>query len=210
LKGASVRYRHRRIIRASEIVAQTLETQSLAQWKIAEIGRPWEPEDLAFYIVLAFFAKCVVWETMLGLGTTPVLKGDVSIRAGLVISFYLANVVSKTPRGSSSVYGGGTQAMATTRDDHIRAVIAETLAEQQRLQHGNIDAVVLKATVSILTSFGIEYEDRRELHADLQHLRWWRKSVEQAQSYTVRAMITIIVTGFVGAVWLGIKALLGK
>jgi hypothetical protein len=99
--------------------------------------------------------------------------------------------------------------MTATRDDYIRAVVAETLAEQ-RLHHQDIDAVVLKSTVAILTSFGIEDEDRRELRTDLQHLRRWRKSVEQAQSYMVKAVITIIVTGFVGAVWLGIEALLGK
>ena len=32
--------------------------------------------------------KCVIWDTILGLGTTPPLKGDVSIWAGLVMSFY--------------------------------------------------------------------------------------------------------------------------
>ena len=48
----------------------------------------WEPEKLAFYIVLAFFAKCILYDTILGLGTTPALKGDVSIWAGLVMSFY--------------------------------------------------------------------------------------------------------------------------
>jgi hypothetical protein len=73
---------------ATEIAAQTAEAQVLAQLKIAEIGHPWQPEKLAFYIVLAFFAKCVVWDTILGLGTTPPLKGDVSIWAGLVMSFY--------------------------------------------------------------------------------------------------------------------------
>jgi hypothetical protein len=75
---------------ASEIAAQTLETQSLTQLKIAEIGHPWEPEKLAFYIVLAFFAKCVVWDTILGLGSTPSLKGDVSVWAGLIMSFYFS------------------------------------------------------------------------------------------------------------------------
>jgi hypothetical protein len=49
-----------------------------------------------------------------------------------------------------------------------------------------------------------------ELRADFQHLRRWRRSVEQAQSYTFKAVITVIATGFVGAVWLGIKATLGK
>ena len=49
-----------------------------------------------------------------------------------------------------------------------------------------------------------------EFRADLQHLRRWRRSVEQAQSYTFKAVITVIVTGFVGAVWFGVKATLGK
>jgi len=70
--------------------------------------------------------------------------------------------------------------------------------------------VVLKTVATILSSFGIEDEDRRELRADLQHLRRWRRSVEQAQSYTFKAVISVIATGFVGAVWLGIKATLGK
>ena len=71
-----------------EIAAQQLEIQADTQLKIAEIGHPWEPEKLAFYIVLVFFAKCVIWDTVLGLGTTPPLKGDVSMWAGLVMSFY--------------------------------------------------------------------------------------------------------------------------
>jgi hypothetical protein len=41
-------------------------------------------------------------------------------------------------------------------------------------------------------------------------LELWRKSVEQAQSYTFKAVITVIVTGLVGAVWLGLKVMLGK
>jgi len=49
-----------------------------------------------------------------------------------------------------------------------------------------------------------------EMRADFQHLRRWRKSVEQAQSYTFKAVITIIVTGLVGAVWLGVKVMLSK
>jgi hypothetical protein len=100
--------------------------------------------------------------------------------------------------------------MNARHDEDIGAIVAETLAEQQRLQRDEIDALVLRAIVTILTSFGIEEEDRRELRADFQHLRRWRKSVEQAQSYTFKAVITVIVTGFVGAVWLGIKVMLGK
>jgi len=96
------------------------------------------------------------------------------------------------------------------QDEEIRAIVAETLAEQHRVQQESVDAIVLKAVASVLASFGIEDEDRRELRADFQHLRRWRKSVEQAQSYTFKAVITVIATGLMGAIWLGVKVVLGK
>ncbi|HTO66071.1 MAG TPA: hypothetical protein VMM15_33020 [Bradyrhizobium sp.] len=96
------------------------------------------------------------------------------------------------------------------RDEDIRTIVAETLVEQQRLHRDDIEAIVLRAIATILTSFGMEEEDRRELRADFQHLRRWRKSVEQAQSYTFKAVITIIVGGILGALWLGIKVTVGK
>lgn len=71
-----------------EIAAQTAETQSITSLKIAEIGHPYEPEKLAFYVWLTYFAKCVIWDTVLGLGTTPELKGIVGIWCGLIVSFY--------------------------------------------------------------------------------------------------------------------------
>lgn len=97
-----------------------------------------------------------------------------------------------------------------TPDHEIRAIVAETLAEQHRLQQESIDAIVLKTVASVLASFGIEDDDRKEVRADFQHLRRWRKSVEQAQSYTFKAVITVIATGLMGAVWLGVKVVLGK
>jgi hypothetical protein len=72
--------------------------------------------------------------------------------------------------------------MNTLCNEDIKAIVAETLAEQQRLGRDDIDAVVLRAIATTLTSFGIDEEDRKELRADFQHLRRWRKSVEQAQS----------------------------
>jgi hypothetical protein len=95
-------------------------------------------------------------------------------------------------------------------DDEIRAIVAETLAEQHRLQQANIDAIVLRTVASVLASFGIDDGDRRELRADFQHLRRWRTSVEQAQSYTLKAVITMIATGLMGVVGLSVKVLLGK
>ena len=73
-----------------------------------------------------------------------------------------------------------------------------------------VKAIVETTVNQVFISFGLEGEDRKELQADLIHLRKWRKSVEQAQSYTFKIVITTIVTGFLGALWLGFQALLHK
>jgi ABC-type transporter Mla maintaining outer membrane lipid asymmetry permease subunit MlaE len=100
--------------------------------------------------------------------------------------------------------------MNELHDEDIRLTIAETLADQERLHRDDIDTIVRRAVAATLMSLGIEEDERRELRADFQHLRRWRKSVEQAQSYTFKAVITVIVTGLVGAVLLGIKVVMSK
>ncbi len=92
----------------------------------------------------------------------------------------------------------------------VKDIVAEVLAEQKRLHNDDIDAVVLKTIATILTSFGIEEDDRRELQADFRHLRKWRKSVESATGLTFKLIVTTLVGGFLGAVWMGIKLAVGK
>ena len=99
--------------------------------------------------------------------------------------------------------------MSALQDEDIRAVV-RTLAEQQQLHRDEVDAIALKAVATTLMSFGLDDDDRKELRADLQHLRRWRRSVEQVQSYTFKAVITVIVTGVLGAIWLGLKVVLCK
>lgn len=94
--------------------------------------------------------------------------------------------------------------------EEVKETVAEVLAEQKRLHNSEVDEVVLRTIAQILTSFGIEEEDRAELRADFIHLRKWRKSVDQATSLTFKVVITMLVTGFVGALWLGFKTMLGK
>jgi hypothetical protein len=61
---------------------------------------------------------------------------------------------------------------------------------------------------NVLLSLGIREDDHKELREDFQHLRCWRKSVEQTQSYAVRAVITAVVAGILGAIWMGFKVLI--
>lgn len=88
LKAGNVDSRIAADLAADEIAAQTTETIEATKLKIAEIGHPWEVEKIAMYITLLFYGKCVVWDTILGFGSTPALKGDVSVWAGMIMGFY--------------------------------------------------------------------------------------------------------------------------
>lgn len=92
----------------------------------------------------------------------------------------------------------------------VESIVRAVLAEQKAASPPDLDSVVLKTISTILTSFGIEEEDRRELQADFRHLRKWRKSVESAQSITFKVAIGTIASGILGAFWLGFKSLMGK
>jgi hypothetical protein len=88
LKAGNVESKIAADLAAGEIAAQTSETNAITQLKIAEIGHFWEPEKLAFYIVLVHLAKCVIWDTVFGLGSTNALKGDIAGWEGLIMAYY--------------------------------------------------------------------------------------------------------------------------
>lgn len=92
----------------------------------------------------------------------------------------------------------------------VKTVVAEVLAEQKRLHNTDVDEVVLRTIAAILTSFGIEEDDRKEMRADFIHLRKWRKASDQAGGFAFKAIITIVVSGLLGAFWLGFKTIIGK
>jgi hypothetical protein len=71
-----------------EIAAQTSETQAITSLKVAQIGHPWEVEKLFAYVTLFYYAKLLIWDKVLGLGSTDPLTGWVLWAANLVIGFY--------------------------------------------------------------------------------------------------------------------------
>lgn len=75
---------------ASEIAAQTAETNAVMQYRVAELGRWYEPDKLMGYCVAIYFAKLLVWDKVLGFGSTDALAGFAAITANLVVSFYFA------------------------------------------------------------------------------------------------------------------------
>jgi hypothetical protein len=75
---------------ASEIAAQVSETTAISQYRIAEIGHWYEPDKLMGYCVAIYFSKLLVWDKVLGLGTTDPLAGFSAVTSNLVVSFYFA------------------------------------------------------------------------------------------------------------------------
>lgn len=95
-------------------------------------------------------------------------------------------------------------------DLEIQAIVRATLDAEHERNNQRVDDLVIKTISTILTSFGIDEDDRKEVRLDFQHLRRWRKSVERVETVGWGAAITVIVSGFLGALWLGIKAMIGK
>jgi hypothetical protein len=75
---------------SGEIAAQVSETNAIMQYRIAEIGHWYEPDKLMGYFVALYFGKLLVWDKVLGLGTTDPLAGFASVTSNLVVSFYFA------------------------------------------------------------------------------------------------------------------------
>ena len=73
-----------------EIAAQVSETNAIMQYRIAELGRWYEPDKLMGYFVALYFGKLLVWDKVLGLGITDPLAWWASTTANLVVSFYFA------------------------------------------------------------------------------------------------------------------------
>lgn len=70
-----------------ELAVQAREIEAQTQLRIAEIGRWYEPDHLASYIFVAYLAKVVVWDVMLGLGTTDPIRGTVGEWMGMIAVF---------------------------------------------------------------------------------------------------------------------------
>ena len=82
------------------------------------------------------------------------------------------------------------------------------------MDHAQIEAIVKRAAreavLETLALLGFDLDNRPEMRADMAHLRRWRKSVDQAGSFGLKAVMTIACTSIAAAIWLGIKAMLGR
>jgi hypothetical protein len=90
LKAGNVDAKIAADLAATEIAAQVSESNAILQYRTAEIGHWYEPDKLIGYCVTVYFAKLLIFDKVLGLGTTDPLAGFAATTSNLVISFYFA------------------------------------------------------------------------------------------------------------------------
>lgn len=73
-----------------EIATQQVEIQAQTRYRIAEIGRWYEPDKIMGYCVAFYFGKLLIWDKVLGLGSTDPLAGFAATTANLIVAFYFA------------------------------------------------------------------------------------------------------------------------
>jgi hypothetical protein len=75
---------------ARELAVQSRELELQTQLRLAEIGHPFEPDRLMGFCVTVYFAKLLIFDKVLGLGTTDGLAGFASTTANLIVASYFA------------------------------------------------------------------------------------------------------------------------
>ena len=88
--------------RTTELAGKALlldqrEAELRSQERIALIGRWYEPVNLLGYLLVLYIGKVVLFDSMLGLGETPAIKGAVGEWLGMIATFFVGT------RGAVSV-----------------------------------------------------------------------------------------------------------
>jgi len=92
--------------------------------------------------------------------------------------------------------------LSPRQKDEISAVVREAIKVQL---HAELDTIVLKTVSSILTTFGMNDDDRADMRDDFAYLRRWRKTSENISRGGWIAIMTVLVSGFASAIWLAAK-----
>lgn len=71
-----------------ELAVQQKEIEVDGQLRIAQVGKWWEPEKIMGYTVAVYFAKLLIFDKVLGFGTTDPLAGFAETTASLIVAAY--------------------------------------------------------------------------------------------------------------------------
>lgn len=73
-----------------ELAVQQREIEVQSEYRIASLGHWYEPDKLMGYAVAVYVGKLLIYDKVLGLGTTDPLGGWIETTANLIVGFYFA------------------------------------------------------------------------------------------------------------------------
>ncbi|WP_425909058.1 hypothetical protein [Nitrobacter sp. TKz-YC02] len=73
-----------------ELAVQQREAELQTQYRIASLGKWYEPDKLMGYAVAVYVGKLLIYDKVLGLGATDPLVGWIETTANLIVGFYFA------------------------------------------------------------------------------------------------------------------------
>lgn len=84
----------------------------------------------------------------------------------------------------------------------VREIMKLTAEQKEELK-----LLVAESVRETLIQLGISSHDPIEMQKDMQHLREWRKSMDSVKSKSMLTLLTVVVSGMLAALWVGIKSL---
>lgn len=78
------------------------------------------------------------------------------------------------------------------------------------MDEADIKKIVQESVKETMLLLGVKIDDPVEMQKDFAHLRKWRGAVETTTSTGIFTALGILVTGAMGALWLGIQVMLDK
>lgn len=109
--------------------------------------------------------------------------------------------------GSTDTSGAATEARIVD--------IAEAAAERAMHKTLLLIGIDLTDPIGAQRTFATLHEVARMVHdeefrADLEHMRWWRKTIESMRDKGMVAIVGVVVTTVAAMMWLGFTKMLGK
>lgn len=78
------------------------------------------------------------------------------------------------------------------------------------LTKDEIRHLICQGVEDAMTKLGMDASNPLEMQRDFQHLRDWRLSVQSAKAKGILAVVGVLVSGMIGALFLGVKVLLNN
>ena len=80
------------LLAAQALSLATREAELQTQYRIAVIGKWYTPDNLMGYAAAIYYGKLLIWDKVLGWGTTDPLAGWAATTSAMIVSYYFAKM----------------------------------------------------------------------------------------------------------------------